>query len=79
MDIKMKLKRKRNGSFFFLFHDLTRKELKNLYVQLFLLILYFFYYFQQTYYYYKMWVPISTVTNKKRKIKLYETIKKIFN
>lgn len=42
MDIKMKLKRKRNGSFFFLFHDLTRKELKNLYVQLFLLILYFF-------------------------------------
>lgn len=42
MDIKMKLKRKRNGSFFFLFHDLTRKELKNLYVQLFLLILYLF-------------------------------------
>lgn len=42
MDIKMKLKRKRNGSFFFLFHDLTRKELKNLYVQLFLLILYIF-------------------------------------
>lgn len=42
MDIKMKLKRKRNGSYFFLFHDLTRKELKNLYVQLFLLILYFF-------------------------------------
>lgn len=42
MDIKMKLKRKRNGSFFFLFHDLTRKELKNLYVKLFLLILYIF-------------------------------------
>lgn len=42
MDIKMKLKRKRNGSFFFFFHDLTRKELKNLYVQLFLLILYIF-------------------------------------
>lgn len=42
MDIKMKLKRKRNGSYFFLFHDLTRKELKNLYVQLFLLILYIF-------------------------------------
>lgn len=42
MDIKMKLKRKRNGLFFFLFHDLTRKELKNLYMQLFLLILYFF-------------------------------------
>lgn len=55
MDIKMKLKRKRNGSFFFLFHDLTRKELKNLYVQLFFIdIIYFFYYFQQTYYYYKM-------------------------
>lgn len=43
MDIKMKLKRKRNGSFFFLFHDLTRKELKNLYVQLFFIdIIYFF-------------------------------------